>query len=290
MKRAAAIVGPTPSFVRWAIRKDCRLRQLSDDDLPYQTFRQLRSIRELSLGLVEKRILDGICIYPVEYDSGDSIRGFPVDEITSLYGDTASLKNTCKECPANAVMHESGSRISAGCYGILRSSYLNCDWISRFEKSSADRSAFTKSTDYSIRRLWFKVWQRNCWSGKPLSHLNKLVKSISMEVNSTLEMRDFIRATHQCVEFDMTLETELIPAGYSDGLNWKIEPHCSNCRNEVSENQCCSECGSRQIHPAMKKKVLGLRPYMLLKAIVGKEHADTLARNAVQRLGHPDEE
>ena len=52
MKRAAAIIGPTPSFVRWTILQPCPFRQI-DDSHPYEAFRQLRNLREVSLGLIE---------------------------------------------------------------------------------------------------------------------------------------------------------------------------------------------------------------------------------------------
>ena len=71
MKRAAAIVGPTPSFVRWAIRYECPYRQNETVDLPWATFRQLRSLREVSLGYQEQRVVDGFCIHAEFNDDPD---------------------------------------------------------------------------------------------------------------------------------------------------------------------------------------------------------------------------
>ncbi|MEM9410106.1 MAG: hypothetical protein AAGA30_03265 [Planctomycetota bacterium] len=288
MKRAAAILGSTPSFVRWAIRHPCSLRQLTDKDLPNQSFRQLRSIRELSIAKIENRIINDICIHPENYHSGDTIRGFPIAEITSLYESFESLEKNCKECPANAVGHESEGQVLAGCYGWLLSRDQDIDWITQFETKTIEAPLSSDELPQGTRN-WFQIWQRRSWYGQYANRLYEFLKSISMGSKTPTAMLDLIRAAEQCSQHQMTLETELIPAGFSDGLTWRIESHCSNCRCEAGMGKSCPECGSRQIHPETKKKVLGLRPYMLLKSILGPKHADELATRAVASFGLKDQ-
>jgi len=65
MKRTAAILGPTPPFLRWTIALPCPLRDLeAKTSLPDVTFRQLRSLRALSVGETQSRVKEGFCLHP----------------------------------------------------------------------------------------------------------------------------------------------------------------------------------------------------------------------------------
>lgn len=122
MKRTAAIRGQTPYFIRWAIEVDCPFREIFPQRLPETTFRQLRSLRELSLARSQNRICQGICLHPSvkrNVDRSDllptaQVLGFPIAEVLDLVGGETLLDQTCGGCPANASLQPD---CWAGCYG-----------------------------------------------------------------------------------------------------------------------------------------------------------------------------
>lgn len=102
MKRSVAIHGPTPSFVRWAIRQPCCLRPTDSNRFVDQTFRCLRSLRCLSVALEEGRCANGFCVHPSAHQLPvESVEGFSVDEVTSPYGGLGWIEGACGGCPAN---------------------------------------------------------------------------------------------------------------------------------------------------------------------------------------------
>ena len=100
MKRSVAIVGPTPAFLEWSIAQECRLRDLDVEqpvDLPSQTFRQLRSVRELGVGRVEGRVFEGTCVHAdVLVQLNDSI------EDCLLYTSPSPRDATLSRMPSSA--------------------------------------------------------------------------------------------------------------------------------------------------------------------------------------------
>lgn len=119
MKRSVAIIGPTPQFVRWAILKDCPLRQIDPGNLPDSTFRQLRGLRELSLGFRDRRVIRGICLHPDAHAHGSAnALGFPVGEVLDVHGDEKQVATCCQRCPAN-ISGIDQDNLWAGCYGWL---------------------------------------------------------------------------------------------------------------------------------------------------------------------------
>lgn len=273
MKRAAAIIGPTPSFVRWSIVHDCCYRQPVDQDIPHQTFRQLRSLRETSIGFIENRIVDGICIHGELNRCPDTARGFPIQEIEDIYGELASAETTCFACPANAVKARADSPVLAGCYGWFFSNSKS-DLIESVEvagnQCDSELSRWKEELG-SATRLWFRIWQQTKWSASNADMLAELFETVIQQGASDHDLKNFVLALKKCSRGNLELVTELIPAGVSDGTSWSIEPHCSICRCEMTENdRMCCECGQRSPPvPARKRKVLGLRPYMRLKDIYG---------------------
>ena len=268
MKRAAAIIGPTPSFVRWAIRFECPYRQPVEKDLPYHTFRQLRTIRELSVARLRGHLVEGFCIHPEFNQDVETARGFPESEVYEIFGEPGEIHSACNACPANA-----NSDFWAGCYGWFFSAAENVNWIERFQAATElDLPLLPES-----KRVWFRVWQRHEWHGPALQCLDDLLMAIP-EVDVWTEMRFFQQAVKACTENELVLETELVPTGMSDGLNWTIEPCCSICRCELPGNsRACEECGHRGSPvPQQKKKVLGLRPYMRLTDLIGPDETQRL--------------
>lgn len=127
MKRSVAILGPTPAFVRWAIERPCHLREIDSQRLPETTFRQLRSLREMSVAMAQDRFVDNVCLHPsARSDEPESALGFLMDEIVDLHGGLEIVQQTCRSCPANVGAKASlgaktsrGSELIAGCYGWL---------------------------------------------------------------------------------------------------------------------------------------------------------------------------
>ena len=272
MKRAAAIIGPTPSFVRWALRYNCDFRQLDCDNLPYDTFRQLRSIRELSNCRTQSRIIDGYCIHPEFNRDPKSARGFPASEIFDLFGSEQTIENNCGGSKANCTANDD-RETWAGCFGWFFSQRTKGNWIEKFEEAAeCDLSALPEAS-----RIWFRVWQIREWNELRLVQLLGLLDQILGDPCDDNEMLQFHAAVKTSLDHGIPLETELVPRGNSDGVSWTTEPRCSKCSCEMEpDSRSCDECGERGSPlPAQKKKVLGLRPYMLLKDLVGE--AATLA-------------
>ena len=282
MKRAAAIIGPTPSFVRWTILQPCPFRQIDDNNQPYDAFRQLRNLREVSLGLIENRIQKGFCIHATQNNSADSARGFPVDEILTFFESQKNVENTCGNCIANAAKYRIANPPAtqwAGCYGWMRSEHDSISLPEVFNTIPDDHFEGLPPAN----RNWFRVWQTEIWEKKQLEILNRLLQQIANSSSITDpfgDWDDFCDAVSICHKNQLKLATELIPSGCSDAIQWKIEPHCSICKFESTQptNQC-EQCGVTGSWTACsKRKVLGLRPYMILKDIIGLEQTEILLK------------
>ena len=295
MKRTAAFVGPTPSFVRWAIRQDCPYRQIETDDLPYQTFVQLRGLREVSIGYLEQRVVNRICIHQEQNQDVESARGFLIDEIIKWFGGESGIQRQCGHCPANvascvepgpkdfARTERAGHKVWAGCYGWLVAKTETHDFPELFEQSAVASESGLLSGWANAKSIWFRVWQTRIWDASQLTKLAVILRLVSSRLNSESESADFANlrlAVEACLKNDLVLETELLPSGNSDGIHWRIESHCARCRKEMrADCRKCDECGRQGApQPPIKRKVLGLRPHMLLKDILGAvETANLLA-------------
>lgn len=287
MKRSAAIVGPTPPFVRWAIRFDCPYRENENGRIAWQTFRQLRSLREVSNGRLDARILQGICIDAERNQSAKTAYGFPVDEVMAFYGTFDEVDSHCGGCPANALIGQSETVANrcrftpwAGCYGILPANTGSCDLPSAFNRidTGTDRCW---SVLPPARSIWFRLWQIESWDGASLRCLRSALEEASLIEPNLLSFDEFVHlnsAVVACLENDLVLETELFPRGMSDGLHWTIEPHCRTCKSESgSDHQHCAECGDSGPPVRLaKRKVLGRRPFLRLVDLIGQQETERL--------------
>ena len=289
MKRSAAILGPTPPFVRWAIRFDCPLRELSESDLPDMTFRQLRGLRELSHGIRQRRVVQGICIHPDLNESVDTAKGFFVEEICEVFGGLEHVETCCHRCHANACQRSastaqrSDTSIWAGCYGWLPARFEEIDYIQEVQAALDEQGIqLTLDDGNRVTPSWYGLWQIHRWQGARLKHLeqilNALMKRLSATTTSDQNLLELSAAVKQCLDYDLQLETNLIPAGHSDGVHWRIESHCPTCLKEMAVDQTtCLACG-RKVNPlpSVKRKVLGQRPYNLLHRLIGSKQTDQL--------------
>ena len=306
MKRSVAIYGPTPQFVRWAIGHCCPLRETDVDNLPDSTFRQLRGLRELSMGLMENRVFENICVHPASADQdAPSVRGFKAHEVLDAHGDAAYVGNCCRSCPANAVA-ESRPGTWAGCYGWLPAISGFClestlrvggkpNELSRNQVYQPGRLDFVKLLDDVIKHSalkpagelfnkttprWYGLWQNSLLTHEQVEYLQEIFESaVSHCLNeraALAEIADLIQfrdALKRCVEHRLTLHVDLVPPGISDGQTWTLSAHCPDCKIEMptSGRQQCSACGKfGNPHGQRKSKVLGLRPYVNLVGVMGE--------------------
>ena len=275
MKRSVAILGPTPSFVRWAIRSPCSLRQLDVENLPDATFRQLRGVRELSVARKEEREHAGICFHATETENVDSALGFFSEEVSDFFGGIENIESCCKNCHANAVSSaHDDDKIWAGCYGWFKSQFSDTEDINTFDYIRAFEN---------VAANWYKVWQTNTWADDRLETLNKIFSQIEKPATDPA-LAELTTAISVCLQNDLALETELVPGGNSDGFHWTINSHCPACKYELPESQLsCDGCG-RQGTPnrAVKRKVLGLRPYVKLFRLLGANKTEQLLAEYVE--------
>jgi hypothetical protein len=249
-------------------------------DLPFETFRQLRSLRELSIARIENRIREGICLHRDYSDDPQTARGFIADEILEQVGSAETVQDYCGQCPANVsflielgrdqkvLVTQHGKRsekqLWAGCFGWFRS-----------EQNGVDLPRLL------TKEAWHKLWRTEVWQGEDLQTLRESVSRFTTtQISDHFEFSDFMSVVECCSRLGLRLETELVPRGHSDGLLWTIEPHCRSCRCEMQiVDTACPVCGiqggPRRVRP---RKVLGLRPYLLLKEIIGMDATNELLR------------
>ena len=271
VKRSVAIVGPTPSFVRWAIRHECPLRQIDDENLADSTFRQLRGLRELSVARNEARIIEGVCFHREQTQDAETVLGFFADEISDFYGGVENVSSCCGACPANAVQLatevEQVQQVWGGCYGWFPSQSDGHDFVREFENVSEENIPFN----------WYQVWQTSVWQSDELQRLQKILEQIPATIEN-VALAELSAAVTACVAHKFSLVTELVPGGNSDGLHWTINSHCPDCKFEMSETQKdCPACKRNGVPNRMvKRKVLGLRPYVKLSRLMGDDATSEL--------------
>ena len=286
MKRSAAIIGPTPQFVRWAIAHRCSLRELELDDLPDSTFRQLRGIRVLSAGLADGRVFEQICVHDSVSPATNArdARGFPIAEILNLVGGQQHLDHCCNSCPANASDEEAVGW--AGCYGWLPA---DLSW-SLATDGSSDKGAKIKEdlppildaviqsrlmnqyeSKFGKCRPWYGLWRDRVLDQGQLGVLNSALEMAMERTSVTKQIRHLWDATVRCLQFGKDLHVELVPPGYSNGSAWTVLAHCPKCNCATQKDNVCCGCHRRgNLVEGRKFKVLGFRPYLLLRNILGE--------------------
>ncbi len=278
MKRTAAVLGPTPPFIRWAIKKECALRDLEVENLADQTFRQLRNLRELSNGYRENRVFDGICVHPAPIGAATQLRAFPIKEVFDFFGDQQSLSSRCGNCTANSCAHRDDNLETdwAGCFGLLPVN-LNftfghtrqCQALPTDDLVALVDNALEKENDF--HRLWTQKWV----PPNAVSELATIFEAVSAQRKNHPHLQQFTDACRRCADFNLPLFAELIPSGFSDGVHWKLNRACEVCRFESTtprtKGMACPVCKTRHADDfGRKAKVLGLRPYLRLARVIGE--------------------
>ena len=306
MKRSAAILGPTPQFVRWAINYRCPLREINIDDLSKSSFRELRSLRALSEGIRENRVFEDVCFHNSLNSTSDAAskaeaRGFFVDEVLSVFGERDHIEACCIPCPANS--DDGLGTAWAGCFG-----WLPADPSWNAESASESIQSAESPSDGKLARLvseqiiemadefsanfpslpinWYGLWMSGVFRRAQLEFLRRVFENVSQtedpEVNSNQHFRQMFDAIQRCEKSELDLHVELVPAGFSDGLGWKILAHCEICKcgRDAAMGCSCPGCNStRTPARARVQRVLGYRPYLMLKHVLGEaETVDLVTR------------
>ena len=272
MKRSVAVLGHTPQFVRWAIAHRCPLRTMSDENLPDVSFRQLRSLREYSVGRSEGRVVEGVCLHRSATSSEpDQARGFFGTEILDAYGDESFVESCCGACPANAIevpdsknVDRTGDRHSedrksglwAGCYGWLpATSGFQFDVTEEAFESrrlpdqgerdelvvmldkAVDELGISQSADAIFKRSsprWYGIWCTNKFEAEKLKFLHELFTHVAQQFETCpADLDHFVAALRRCVEHELVLHAELVPPGFSDGRTWQLSAYCPDCKCEM---------------------------------------------------------
>lgn len=275
MKRTAAVLGPTPPFLRWAIEHDCALRDLDVDNLADQTFRQLRNVRELSNGYRENRVFEDICVHPAPISDPSLVRAFHADEVFDFFGDASSLSERCGNCHANC--NANVKTDWAGCFGLLPVD-LNFTFghTATAHVMPADDLIALVDEVMLEENGFYHLWPQKWFEKETIIKLTSIFNAVASERPQHKRLKQFADACQRSADHNMRLFVEYIPSGFSDGIHWKLKRACENCRFESQspreKGTPCPVCKNR--HPddlGRKAKVLGLRPYLLLERVLGKE-------------------
>ena len=304
MKRSVAVLGHTPQFVRWAIAHPCPLRATSEENLPDVSFRQLRSLREYSVGRSESRVVDGVCLHrTATIDQPDQARGFFGAEILDAFGDESFVAGCCNWCPANAI-EDKQPGLWAGCYGWLPATpdfqfSVTDEAIEPRRLSQAgEPDELVVMLDDVVRDLemgqsadalfesasprWYGIWRTEKFGAQQLKFLLIVFSELAQRLATCpKDLEYFVAALSRCVEHGLVLHAELVPPGFSDGRTWQLSGYCPQCKCEMktAAQQKCPACGRfGHPHEIRKNKVLGLRPYVFLKGVIGESKTIELLR------------
>ena len=317
MKRAVAIFGPTPGFLRWAIWQPCPLRELDAAKLPTTTFRQLRSIREVSVARFEQRVFENICVHPcVSSREPHSALGFPIEEVVDVFGGLDLMNNTCRDCPANiAPVDQPG--LLAGCYGWLPvDNRFDFEKLTRGDFAAGETEPVPDAIGLGLielveravahlqmeqvihqhflatRPIWYGLWSKTMLEPDQLPLIEQLfahvlsclpaATSVDGSIpNKGTDLIRFVAAVSNCQKYSLPLHVEFVPAGVSDGQSWTIPAHCGYCgfRTERESQKRCPACGKQgNRRQAARHRVLGLRPYLHLHSIMGPQQTEEFLR------------
>lgn len=136
-------------------------------------------------------------------------------------------------------------------------------------------------------RLWFSNGAIVRWSDDRMQLFleaigDGLLSDRNKIANSLTGWSQFCIAVSRANERGLVLETEYIPAGFSDGVDWWLLSHCSQCGAAMksTDSQCpiCRHMGGPV--PEQKRRIMGWAPYRPLKSLLSQEAAARLLETA----------
>lgn len=291
MKRAAAILGATPPFIRWAIEAACPFLRLESPAAasrnPAQSrWRQLRGLKEVSLGIAQGRTHAGFCFSAQA--TAEKILGVRIEEVTAPLGGSPRVAQACRQCRANP---NPLSDAWAPCTGLLPLSQPGptCEeTTSRWQRERDEFSRRIAETVHSGRHgeplhgplTWSSIWRGPSLEGLSLTAAHQTLALLADQFShATAEYQELTAALQHASVNKLKVWIESVPAGWSDGQLWRLPAHCSGCGATWtgSAGGRCVECGAESSFQAERRlKVLGLRPFVQLTEVLGEPAARQL--------------
>lgn len=239
----------TPPFIRWTLALGCPLREASDHFDPDQTERLLRGVRCTSDALAEGRVRGGIALQ--RQKPGEEPRGFQIDTILEPLGGEEFVRQTCRDCAANAIGRgESGAR--AGCIGHL-----------------IPPSGETE--------LWLALALHERPTRDVLNEQQERLTRLSAD--EVIGLADYRLAIETSLATELPLVVRAFPGGRCEGRRWYVDAHCGRCKAgwpEARRQQCrvCGQVGGRQAE--RRRMRMGTRPYRPLREFLTAEQVAKL--------------
>lgn len=284
--------GRTPEFVRWSIGFRCSIRRPIVGADPRANERYLGPLAAIGRCIAAGQVIDGVCIVPPTVE-GEFSRGCFVEEIANFYGGIDACTTECGRCSANIgglpeTNRSASTKSLAGCFGWL---VRNESMVERLESEvEAIRGEFP-SSDFPRKThpAWYGLWSIDKLEGSPLELVRRVFAKLVGRGNAPHDWLRFEQVLRQCGEQKWPLSIQLVPAGKAERIDWWIGPYCPDCRapHDGSDGiQKCPVCGRRgRAHPAIRRKVVGWRPFVKLDSLIGPENA----RRLLGRLSRRDQ-
>jgi hypothetical protein len=163
------------------------------------------------------------------------------------------------------------------------------DWVDELELA-IDRAGLRKEFVAQFGRtnsMWYAIWSRQVLDPRALGIVDQAFQSIDVP-EGCIDFWRLRNAVQVCAKQSLSLHVDLMPSGISDGMNWTIEPQCQTCGVTRQQNEpadaVCFVCHSNvQPFRQRKTKVLGLRPYLDLARVIGKEATDRILKRWIER-------
>ncbi|MGI9515726.1 MAG: hypothetical protein ACR2NP_01660, partial [Pirellulaceae bacterium] len=199
-------------------------------------------------------------------------KAFRTDEVFSLWGGEDQVATLCNACPANVY---SAGDLLAGCHGWL-TPVGDLPWSGRIEKVLDDRLRHDIREDFlQTQPVWYGLWADGVLNQRQLQIVQQVFDQWTVHCDVEYEeVTTLRRGIEVCLQHDLPLDVQLLPPGNSDGLNWIIQPHCDRCLAPFLPLQpgclVCEKAGMG--HPAIKRRVLGLRPWVDLHRVIGESN------------------
>lgn len=249
-----------------------------------QTWKRLRAIRVGADALDSSPVVDGIAI---SCDKDGRWLGLRIDDVFGPWGGIEKVAALCGQCPAIPGNDEPGNpRRIARCHG-----WLGADGsVPRLQQAvELVWSRCAVEVPLPTAPHWYSIWTGGELAGERLLATANLFRSVE-QLTGFDDLRDeacqFAEVLENAGKKKLVVDVELVPPGFSDGLNWTLSACCVQCRatrpNEPSPtSHRCRTCGKLGgVHQERRRKVLGLRPWVSLETVVGPEKAESLLRRS----------
>ena len=245
------------------------MRQGTDLGSVDQTEKRLRAIRAAGCAIKSGQVFDQIAVKKIQ----DRWKGFRLTEVFQLFGGGDAVEQICAACPANVIRRE---HEIAGCFGWLPRTVEGFDCAKALEAVCSPKLKSAVSSQLlDTEPLWYGLWADGSLSGQRLGLVLKVFQQVLEKAKPPNSLHEFVNVLIACQQHGLALDCEWVPPGHSDGLRWTVVSHCERCKAAANPNQQrCAVCKkSGKGHPEVRRKVLGLRPWINLDTVLGPEKA-----------------